>query len=342
MQISRRQLLGYGAASSAMLALGVGFARQAAAKGVWEPQSNMPIPMQEIYPAVFDGKIFVGGGFIKSDVPTFADVAPSSDVFVYDGTSWKRGPSLPQARHHLGMVSNGANLFAIGGFYGVPGKSWQIQSSVFRLSPNNDTWITEASLPSPQAESVYAAIGDNIHVVGGKRVDPATQRLGDSNKHFVLTKNGVWEEAAPALTPRNSAAGASIDGKIYVVGGRVRGGYDTNLKALEVYDPKADKWQSLRPMPLATAGHAATVLDGKLYVFGGEIFGEGGNWKTGSVFRDVWAYDPQTDNWVQFGEMPQSRHGLGVVTFRDKLHILGGGERSGPRGMMSSVYARGA
>lgn len=340
MQISRRQVLAYGAASSALVAMGGNLGSLSASGGTWQQLPSMPSPFQEIYPAVFQDKLYVGGGFAKSDTPTFADVAPSKSMFVFDGKSWRAGPDLPQERHHLGLVSNGRNLFGVGGFYGVPGKPWQIQKTVFRLDEGAGEWTFAPSLPNQQAESVYAAIDGNIHVVGGKRVNPSMQRLEDSTKHYVLTQNEHWEEAAPALKGRNSAAGAAIDGRIYVVGGRARGSYDTNFQDLEMYDPKTDKWVSLRPMPLATAGHAATVLNGKLYVVGGEIFGPGGDWRTGRVFKDVWEYTPESDAWRRVGDMPQTRHGLGAVAFGGRLCIIGGGEMSGPRGMLDSVYAQ--
>ncbi len=47
-----------------------------------------------------------------------------------------------------------------------------------------------------------------------------------------------WREWVPMPTPREHTAAATIDGKIYVAGGR-QGFLATNLRTLEVYDPAA-------------------------------------------------------------------------------------------------------
>jgi len=342
MKFSRRDFLSYGgiAALGALNFTGSNLAFGATKN--WVEKPSMPMPMQEIYPAVFGDEIYVGGGFVQSSKPAFASYSPSQETYIYNPERrlWRQGPTLPEARHHLGMVSNRSTLFAIGGFYGVKGNAWQLRNTVFTLAKNGKEWSNGPMLPSPQAESVYGMIEDNIHVVGGKRPEPETGQVKDTNKHYILLQNEHWEEAAPASMIRNSAAGAVIGDRFYVVGGRGSGSYHLNNKFIEAYDPKHDKWESLKPAPFAAAGHAATAHDGKLYIFGGEIFGPGANWKTGKVYSNVWCYDPHSDEWKEEYAMPQNRHGLGAVTLNDKIYILGGGQQSGPRSILSSVYSR--
>ncbi|PHZ86373.1 Kelch repeat-containing protein [Paremcibacter congregatus] len=299
MEFSRRNFLNYSgiAALGALSYSGSSFAF--GAKKNWVQTSPMPIPMQEIYPAVFEQEIYVGGGFVESDRPAFAGYSPSKETYIYNPEKrlWRQGPTLPEARHHLGMVSNSSYLFAIGGFYGVKGNAWQLRDTVFKLTKDSETWSSGPVLPSSQAESVYGMIEDNIHVVGGKRIEPQNGKILDSDKHYVLVQNEHWEEAAPASMVRNSAAGAVVGDRLYVVGGRGAGSYHLNNNFIEAYDPKLDKWETIKPAPVAVAGHAATARGGKLYIFGGEIFGPGGNWKTGKVYSSVWSYDPHSDEW---------------------------------------------
>lgn len=123
--------------------------------------------------------------------------------------------------------------------------------------------------------------------------------------------------AAPCLTARNSAAGAVIDGRLHIVGGRsVAGG---NTAAHEVYDPAEDRWRTAAPMPQAQGGLAAAELGGKLYAFGGEYFNDGGG-----VYPEAWVYDPQTDDWAAIDPMPHPRHGLGAVALDGAIHVIGG------------------
>lgn len=306
---------------------------------VWKKEPALPVPLQEIYPASFAGEIYVGGGFTPSDEPVFADYGLSTEMYVLNTERrvWRSAPKFPEARHHLGLVANSDFLFGVGGFSAVPGNVWKAESTVFKLARESKQWIAGPSLPLPQAESTYGTIRENIHVVGGKRIIDGKTR--NSNKHLVLIDNEYWEEAAPASIKRNSAAGAVINQRLYVVGGRQFGGYDKNLFVAEAYDPSLDKWEQIKPAPVALAGHAAATKDGKLYMFGGEVFGTGGNWKTGKAFSNVWVYDPEKDDWQRHLDMPENRHGLGAVTLGRKIFILGGGQASGPRGVTTSVLS---
>ena len=56
---------------------------------------------------------------------------------------------------------------------------------------------------------------------------------------------GDWVKKTPLPSPRNETALASLDGKIYVLGGSVRGqGQPFN----DEYDPATDRWRSRAPM----------------------------------------------------------------------------------------------
>lgn len=161
-----------------------------------------------------------------------------------------------------------------------------------------------------------------LHLAGGRSpagtANANWQDQADQTHHFVLDAPGdTWRAAAPCLTARNSAAGAVIDGKLHIVGGRsVAGG---NTAAHEVYDPAGDRWRTAAPMPQAQGGLAAAELGGKLYAFGGEFFDNGGG-----VYAEAWAYDPATDIWAAIAPMPHPRHGLGAVTLDGVIHVIGG------------------
>lgn len=341
MQQDRRQVLKLLAQSAALGYLTInGRVALAKEKGLrWQQGKPLPIAIQEVYPAVFEQQIFVAGGFIPSDKPAFFGLGPTDKVFAYSlqEQSWKPSVSLPTARHHLGMASNNRYLYAIGGFSSNKNTSWKVENSVYRKSSSEGAWQQGPPLPIPMAESVYGVIGENIHLVGGKTFQAGRKGNFDTNKHFVLIQDQHWEQAAPATLERNSAASAVLDGKMYVVGGRKKGKHATNLRHLEVYDTKLDKWHSLQPLPQAVAGHAAVALNGKIYVTGGEAFGKGGNWKTGEAFSDVWAYDPVTDQWSREVSMPGPRHGHGTVAIDGQLYVIGGASKVGPQQTQASV-----
>ncbi|KZN39259.1 hypothetical protein N480_00090 [Pseudoalteromonas luteoviolacea S2607] len=308
---------------------------------IWRQAPALPIALQEVYPAVFKERILVGGGFTPSKEPSFFGLGPTDDVYLLNPPTgrWQKKPSLPEARHHLGMVSNRHYVYGIGGFTGNKGDAWQIQSSVFRLDGTFRAWRKGPSLPIPLAESVYANVGKNIHVIGGKTISKKTGKHVDSNAHFVLVNNAYWRKAKPAKIVRNSAASAVIGDKIYVIGGRVAGADNANVRDVEVYDTKKDTWTQVAPLPVASGGLSASVLDDKIIVSGGEVFGPDNNWRAGRAFKQVWSYDPSTDIWESLPDMPTPRHGHGMVTLNNTLYIIGGAAKVGPQETLSSVIA---
>ena len=305
----------------------------------WSHGLPLNTPIQEIYPTVFNDEIYVAGGFVPSSEPVFFGLAPSSQVYIYNPTkqTWRNGIQLPEVRHHLGLAANANYLYGIGGFYGDKRSAWQIRNTVYKMSAKGEMWDNGPSLPIPLAESVYACVDENIHVIGGKTRNTHSQRNIDTNSHFVLIDDKHWEKAAPAPITRNSAASAVLDDKVYVIAGRQAGKDAKNLAVSEVYDPKLDKWQSIRPLPRALAGLSAVALNGKIVVAGGEAFGANGNWKTGKAFAQVWSYDPAQDTWQEVMNMPKPRHGHGAVSFNDSMYIIGGGSKVGPQDTLSSL-----
>ena len=300
--------------------------------------ASLPLEIQEIYPALFDGNVVTGGGFVTSDNPVFFGLAPSKATFAYDAVKnvWLPIADLPEARHHLGMASTAKRLYGIGGFYGDKNRAWQLRSSVYTLSDIGGQWQSGPDLPVPLAESTYGSVNDNIHVIGGVLHDKTTSKHADSDKHFVLADDNKWESAAPASIPRRAAASAVLNNRIYVIAGRAFTKRARNLRFAEVYDPQTDKWESIAPLPVAVAGHTAVAHNGKLIVTGGEAFGKGGNWKTGKAFNNVWIYDPIKDLWSDAAPMPEPRHGHGAVILNDQVFIIGGASKVGPQETLST------
>jgi len=305
----------------------------------WSAQQALTTATQEIYPSVFNNEIYVAGGFIPGKNPIFFGLSPSSETFIFNPEKniWRQGTPFPKTRHHLGLVSNAKYLYGIGGFMGEKGKAWQIQDTVYRLEKNSQTWLPAPKLPVPLAESVYASVNNNIHVIGGKTISEETGRNVDTNKHYVLIDNKRWVEAAPPTVVRNSAASAVLAGKIYVFGGRAAGANAGNKSFAEVYDVSHDKWTPIKPLPVAVAGLSAAVLGEKIIVTGGEAFGPNGNWKTGKAYNQAWSYDPATDLWTEIAAMPSARHGHGAVSLNDKVYVIGGAAKVGPQETLAST-----
>lgn len=300
--VSRRSalgLLGFGAATAALLPtlLKTTQAQNQAQRQLpsWTKAASPTIARQELYPEVWNGKIYVAGGFLSQN-PGFTDRFESYDPV---NDAWTQLRSLPEARHHITLSAARGLLYGVGGFTGgFP--NWRAQPTMFIYNPASNIWTQGTDLPVARAEGISAVVNDRIYLIGGRVRATDDARL--FNDHIDSVRNEVfdpatrrWSSRADAPTARNSAASAVIDGKIYVVGGRnfLKNPDGTtqqvNMPNLEVYDPEVDRWETRSPMPQAQGGLAATALNGKLYVFGGE------QWvPEQKVFAESWVYDPQT------------------------------------------------
>jgi N-acetylneuraminic acid mutarotase len=293
----------------------------------WTTRPPLPFAVQEIYPAAHGGKIHLAGGLLGEGGRV---VGVSDRHIAYDpatGTSATLA-SLPARRHHPHAVDHKGKLYLVGGFGSNPDSvTWIMTTETLLYDDAANTWLTLPPAPEPHAEVVATSLGDRIHVVGGRRPKGAANAAygdhEDVDRHLVFDPAArTWSKAAPALSARNSAAGAVINGLWYVAGGRSVAGGPSD--AHEVYDPKEDRWRNATPMPKGSGagGNAAAAADGKLYVFGGEYFDNGGR-----VHPEVWVYDPRTDAWTGATPMPTPRHGLGAVALNNEIWLVGGAKK---------------
>jgi len=302
--------------------------------GAWTPLAPMPFPVQEIYPAPFRKTtdpgpalkpkpmdLLVVAGGLSPDTPFNV----TDKVLFYDPAydAWGFAKDLPEPRHHIALVNNNGYLFGVGGFARNEAGGWQMRSQCWRATSLASGWEEMAPLYHPQAEMACVSLNGFIHAAGGRA--PSGSRNAEWSDHidtdehwFYDPSDNRWRSLAPMPTPRNSSAGVTANGVLYVIGGRTVS--DGNTSVVEVYDPLADRWEQARPMPKAQGGLAAALMNGKIYVFGGEYFGASGS----GVFAESWEYDPDTDKWRAIAAMPRRRHGLGAVTLGDAVYVLGG------------------
>ena len=290
----------------------------------------MPMGVQEIYADVMDGLIYVGGG-IPKDQALFTD-----QFLAYDARmdKWRVLAPLPEKRHHISISAAGRKIYGMGGFAGTL-PNWIIHRATFIYDAMTNKWSDGVDMPTARAEHVAPVIDGKIYVIGGRvdgvpDADNFAEYVDTKTVDVFDTKTQTWSRAADALTARNSHAAAVIDGKIYVAGGRQnqkdRQGRlrIVNVKALEVYDPKTNRWETRAAMPLAQGGLAAAALSGKLYVFGGEQW-----FPEEKLFGNVWVYDPKLDRWGPAPSLPLPRHGLAAATVGSEIFVFGGASKPG-------------
>lgn len=295
----------------------------------WRRAPDAPYAVQEIYPALHDGAIWIAGGFAP-----LAALGATRRVIVFNPAhnTWSEGPNLPEPAHHVHLASLNGALWAIGGFLGGDNRRrWICTARVLKLA--GESWIEGPALPKPIGEAVPVVHAGRIHLIGGRAPRGAAANLewddqGDVDDHFVLTpESGAWARAAPLPLARNSAAGMSHDGRIHVISGRTVAGGQTG--AHHIYDANADRWATAPDYPDPRGGLAAAVWNGRLVAGGGEIF------EPPSVSDALHAYDDS--GWRRFETMPSSRHGHGMIAAGAALHLIGGAQNVGGRDTLARV-----
>lgn len=324
-QIDRRAFLAAAGATAAVPLV----ARAHEPGGGWVSKAPLPWSVQEIYCAVADGRIMVAGGLRRG---TGSSLIIEDRVGTYDPVRdvWSEEARLPSPRHHPMVFSGPWVGFAVGGYGRSEAGDWTNMTDGWILTGSG--WEPAYPLPAPQAEAVGVQFGDNLHLITGRTPGGAANARwndqADTAEHRVLVPGARgWERARPCPMARNSAAGAVLDGAIWVAGGRTVGGGGTGR--LDRYDPVVDRWDTLAPIPASPAsgqqvggGLVMAVAGGKLVAFGGEWFAPGG----GGVFGETWIYDPRTDRWEPGPPMRTPRHGLAAAAVDGVIYAVAGGE----------------
>ncbi|MGE3404784.1 MAG: kelch repeat-containing protein [Vicinamibacterales bacterium] len=179
-----------------------------------------------------------------------------------------------------------------------------------------DTWSVGAPMQVGRIHAAAAVLDGKLYVTGG-----AGGCAADQNSVEVYDPTtGTWSFVAPMTVNRYGHGLAALDGRLYAVGGTPTSAVSFSLVAsAEVYDPVADTWTPIAPLPHEAAMMAIGAINGRLYVAGGET-----NAASGVPSADVFEYDPGTDTWAQKTPMPTGLGHVASVVSGGRLVVLGG------------------
>jgi N-acetylneuraminic acid mutarotase len=324
--------------------VGLALAMPAAnAQGKWVKLAPFPQPAEEISGAAAGGKMYVFAGL----APVWK---PVGMVYEYDpaADSWTKKKPMALPSHHVAFTEYHGKIYAFGGF--VPPESgppaWVPINNAWEYDPATDTWKALAPMPSKRGSALAAVVDNKIYVIGGASTIPGSKETAVFPTHPHMSVGRVeeydpaansWRERSAMPTPRNHAAIGVVNGKIYVIGGRVGAafiGYASDISVVEEYDPATDQWSGPRArMPIARSAIGAGVYGGRIYVAGGEYQDP----HMMATFRAVEGYDPASNTWTEMPPMPVSRHGLAVGVIGNRLHVVSGDVQSAGTGVEVST-----
>ncbi|XP_070705920.1 kelch repeat and BTB domain-containing protein 11-like [Pempheris klunzingeri] len=174
------------------------------------------------------------------------------------------------------------------------------QRRVFCLHPERRQWEVLTSLPEgvPARGSGMCTMYNYLFVAGGVDAHGASARVFCFNP---LT--GQWSPVRPLSQPRCQLRLVPMDGHLYAVGGEC-------LFTVERYDPRADRWSPVAPLPKGSfaVAHEATSCGGELFVSGG------------SLFYRLLRYDSRRDEWEECPFNESRRRSSDMVAHRSLVY----------------------
>jgi non-specific serine/threonine protein kinase len=158
-------------------------------------------------------------------------------------------------------------------------------------------------------------------VVGGYGADREPLRAA-----FLFDGRRWRRLPAPPEERAAAAAAATSDGRVWVVGGRMRSGLATRMLSLDL---RTLRWRT-HPGPRPREHLAATALRGRVIASGGRLAGYDTNLAT------VQAYDPKRGRWSRLPDLPDPRGGTGAAAIAGRIVSVGG---ESPAGTNRTVWA---
>jgi N-acetylneuraminic acid mutarotase len=250
----------------------------------WARKNPMALASHHVAVAELGGKIYAVGGFVPpaSGPPAWV---PIDHAWEYDpaADTWKALAPMPTRRGSPVAAAVGGKLYVIGGVSTHPGSTetavhparpHRSLDTVEEYDPATNAWRARSPMPTARNHAAVGAAGGKIYVIGG--------RLG-AGFITVASNTDIVEEYDPATdqwgalkarmpTARSAVAWGVHGGRVYVAGGEFQ---DDRLmaafRALEAYDPAANRWEVLPRMPVPRHGLAGAVLGKRFHLVSGDV-----------------------------------------------------------------------
>jgi N-acetylneuraminic acid mutarotase len=187
-----------------------------------------------------------------------------------------------------------------------------------------------APFPEPSEEVLGATANGKLYVFAG--LAP-----GWKPKALVYEYDPAanqWTKKKPMRLPSHHVSFASLNNKIYAFGGFTlpeSGPPAWNpINSAWEYDPVADEWKELAPMPTKRGATAAGVANGKIYVTGGANSLHGVSESGIHPARPhhgldtVEEYDPASNTWKAVRSLLVARNHHVAVGVGGRVYVIGG------------------
>ena len=195
----------------------------------------------------------------------------------------------------------------------VAGHTYRVHVTAGASGARRELGFADVLLTTTPGQAKFLQTGDVIVLQDGRTL-PIHFRIE------IGIACDCWSIKSSLANARTFNGAGVANGMLYAVGGIANG--STFVVATEAYDPVANAWTAMAPLPAPQVQVAVGVVNNTLYAVGGSdgtlISGEG------HFLGTVEAYDPTSNTWNSRAPMPTPRraHAIGVVN--GVLYAVGG------------------
>jgi subtilisin-like proprotein convertase family protein len=277
------------------------FAGNVSAQCTWTSATALTTPALDKPVAVVGTNLYAFAG-----VENGAIVSASQK---FDGTTWTAIAALPIAVEFPSAVSDGTNIFIMGGALtgtGVP------QPTTYRYNVAANTYTLLA--PSGTATWSHAAVFLNgkIYKIGGIAAAPT------NSVQIYDIAAGTWSAGANYPINVGFVSAVADNGFIYAGGGIDAAGTNKTYR----YDPVANVWNdaAIADLPATRWGAAQAFYRGGFVMAGGYAGGD----VTANISATAITWDPLSNTWNSLASMPGERSRMTGAILNDGFHVIGG------------------
>lgn len=182
-----------------------------------------------------------------------------------------------------------------------------------------------------------------VVVLGGIDLEMPEDTTAGTSTIFHHPQLRRWFSADPMPQPRSHHAAVYYAGTIYVLGGyhppEVSEGQAQAQHSVFKFDVGEQRWGRAASMIYPRAYHAATVVRRKIMVVGGKD-------DKGEILNTAESYDPVTNSWMTYRNLPLPIMGCGICFLGGLIYVVGGVTTKkqvmsgvAPAEVLSTVYA---
>jgi subtilisin-like proprotein convertase family protein len=277
------------------------FAGNISAQCAWTSSTVLPTPALDKPVAVVGANLYSFAG-----VENGAIVSTS---LKFNGTTWTAIAPLPIAVEFPSAVSDGTNIFIMGGALTGTGAP---QTTTFRYNVATNTYTPLAPFTTGTWSHAAVFLGGKIYKIGGIAAAPTNA----VNIYDIATN--TWTVGANYPQNAGFVSAVADNGFIYAAGGIDAAGSTKTFR----YDPVANVWNdaAIADLPATRWGAAQAFYRGGFVLAGGFTGGDA----NANISATAISWDPATNAWTTLPSMPSDRSRMAGAILNDSFYVVGG------------------